>query len=285
MLKDVVKRLLLMLPRNAWGDYVFHLAHFLYCHHRIPRKSSGLFNDFLFFLKTSGELESALRGFVSDKNLVKIYQNGVLGKNLCPRTFATFSTFNQFIGHQLDKPCIIKPAHLSGGIFYNPNWEITPEDMARIKEWFSSNIYFDLSREKNYRHLRPTVLCEELIGEKEAIRDYKFFCYRGQPRIVQVDVGRHTWHKRRLYLADWQAISYRYNKPLADIEPRPAMLDVALKVAETLSANFEFIRIDMFLASDRIFLGEMTSVPENAHGRFESLDSEKHFSQVLFGNI
>lgn len=281
-MKEFVKQLLRRMPKTRFFDSIYHLAFFVVAHRRIPRRTSGLFNDYLFFLKTGEGFDSALRQFVSDKNLVKVYYRGVLGIDLAPKTLAKFHSMAEVSSGAVPSPCVIKPAHLSGCIYHErTEGGLDSQDLSRIAAWFDTNIYRDISRERNYRQLLPSVICEELISDPDSIRDYKIFCYKGRPRAVQVDVDRHSGHKRRMYTADWQALPYSYNKPLAEIEARPVQLDAALELAERLAAEFEFIRVDFYLTPDRVYLGELTSVPENAHGRFESLDAERDFMRVL----
>lgn len=282
-MKQIVKRWLLLLPPIRLFDAAYHLIYFVVAHRRIPRRNSGLFNDYLYFLKTGTEFDSALRQFVSDKNLVKIYYRGLLTRDLAPRTLAIFCSITEFEKAVLPCPCVIKPTHLSGCVYYTEKCPgLSAEQQARIAEWFRTNMYRDVSRERNYRQLQPSVVCEELIADHASVRDYKIFCYSGEPRAVQVDVDRHSGHKRRMYTTDWQALPYSYNKPLAEIESKPPQIDAALSLASQLSRGFEFMRVDVYLTKDRVYLGEMTSVPENAHGRFESILAESRFSRLIF---
>lgn len=283
-LKNVVKRFLLVLPAWRICDRLSAYIYFWIAQRRFPSRDSGLFNDYLFFLKTSPEMDTALRQFVSDKNLVKLFYRGVLMGETAPRTLAIVRSFAEFDEEKLPARCVIKPTHLSGCIYFNREIRnLSSEELSVIKSWFRTNMYYDLSRERNYRSLAPMVICEEEIADRERVRDYKIFCYAGEPRVIQVDIGRHTEHRRRLYTADWEALPFSYNKPLAEIEDRPAMLGEALDLACSIAEYFSFIRVDVYLTPDRVYLGELTSVPENAHGRFETEAAEKNFMDLLTG--
>ena len=56
-----------------------------------------------------------------------------------------------------------------------------------------------------------------------------------------------------------------------------------IKVAQLLSEPFDFVRVDFFIVGTEFFVGELTHCPESAHGRFKDLQSEKLFSEILFG--
>lgn len=281
-IKDVATRALLRLPSGPGIDRAIHALYFYVAHNRLPREGSGLFNDYLYFLKCSHEIDLAIRQFVSDKEYVKLFYRGVFGRDLAPKTLRTYDALAQFSEADLPSPCVLKPSHLSGCLYFDRRQgSLTAEDHQRIAGWFEQNIYRDISRERNYRNLQPRVFCEERIASEGDVRDYKIFCYRGEPRAIQVDVDRHSTHKRRLYTAEWSALPYTYNKPLADVEERPARLAEALDYARTLARRFEFIRVDTYLSSDKVYLGELTNVPENAHGRFENEDAERGFMRLL----
>lgn len=282
LIRSAFLRLLRKLPATHFFDQIYALVLFWVAHRRLPRKNSGLFNDYLYFLKTSPRIEDALRQFVSDKDLVKIFYRGLLGHDYAPRTLAKYHSYDEFNRSSLPKFCIIKPSHLSGAIFVSDGRSsLTQHQLNLIQGWFQKSMYLHIGRERNYKNLQPTVIAEEVVAGRDAIRDYKIFCYRGRAGAIQVDVDRHSAHKRRMYTRTWQALDYCYNKPLANLEEKPDGLDQALSLAEEIAKNFEFIRVDTFLISGRVYLGELTSIPENAHGRFETLDAERSFMSLL----
>lgn len=284
--KKFLRKLLLKLPPWRVFDRAVALAYFWVAHSRLPSRKSGLFNDFLFYLKTSVEIERPLRQCVSDKDLVKIFYRGILQDDLAPRTLAKFKDFDSFTKANLPENCVLKPAHLSGCVFVNGGKSsLTQNQLDIVRRWFETSLYQDVGRERNYRLLEPSVICEEVIAGQAEVRDYKIFCYEGAPRLIQVDVDRHSAHKRRLYTSDWEPLTFRYNKPLAEIEPKPEGLDRALELARRIGNYFDFIRVDTYLIDGRIYLGELTSVPENAHGRFENSDAERAFMSILATGI
>ncbi|MGZ0018241.1 ATP-grasp fold amidoligase family protein [Nitrosomonas sp. wSCUT-2] len=281
-IKKIIGKVLFKLPPWNIFDRAIALAYFWVAHHRLPSRKSGLFNDYLYFLKTSIEIEYPLRQFVSDKDLVKIFYRGIFQEDVAPRTLMKFTDFDSFMKADLPDICILKPTHLSGGIFINSGKSSLSQDQLElVRVWFSTNSYDDIGRERNYRLLKPSVICEEVIASQADVRDYKIFCFHGEPNLIQVDIDRHSNHKRRLYTQDWYPLPFCYNKPLAEIEPRPEGLDHALELAKCVASYFDFIRVDTYLIDGRVYLGELTNIPENAHGRFDNNESECMFMDIL----
>ena len=55
---------------------------------------------------------------------------------------------------------------------------------------------------------------------------------------------------------------------------KPKLYEKAIIIAEELSMEFDFIRVDLYLLDDKIYFGELTNIPESGTGKFRprSLD-------------
>jgi hypothetical protein len=258
---------------------------FIYAHKRIPRRTSGLFNDYLYFLKTSSDLLDVLRQMTSDKILVKEYVASRLGVYYVIPTIAIFSQVEKDSLNGLPLPCVVKPAHGNGSIvFLKNNQDICAEGNLEILKNSLNRSPYLTAREKNYKYLRRRLISESMLPDAENTKDYKFFCYRGEPKLIQVDSMRHTAHKRRIYSSKWDVLNFTYNFPRGEIEKAPICLERMLAACRVLSKDFTFVRVDFFVCGERFYVGELTHCPESAHGRFGSVQEEKIFSDILFND-
>ena len=115
------------------------------------------------------------------------------------------------------------------------------------------------------------------------LSDYRFFCVNGVPKLIQVDMDRHTHHTRKLFDPDWNEMDFCILYPSSNkVLPRPDTLPEMLRVARALSAPFSFIRIDLYSDNQRVIAGEITNVSANAGGIFQPLSAEKTASKMLF---
>ena len=55
-----------------------------------------------------------------------------------------------------------------------------------------------------------------------------------------------------------------------------------LNVADVLSKDFEFLRVDLYTDNKHIYVGELTNWPENGNGYFVPKSSEEIASKLLF---
>lgn len=113
-------------------------------------------------------------------------------------------------------------------------------------------------------------IAEQASGD---LRDYKFFCFNGEPRYCQVISDRNTDEKIDFYDMEWQrligliGLSDTVHNSEGDI-PRPHSLDEMRAMAARLSQGIPFARIDFYEISRRPYFGEITFFPASGFGSF-----------------
>ena len=234
------------------------------------------FNDHLYRLKVDGTLKDPLRVFITDKEYAKYYIDSVAGSQHVIETYGIVRAKSGVDQLRLDRlPCIVKPTHLSGRVAVH----VEPDqlvDRETLKQWFDLD-YYTSSREQNYRGLRPKIIVEEFFSEdgRTIPDDYKIFCFQGVPRLIQVDSSRFSGHTRSLYDTDWHRLPMTLQYPGTPFtHSKPAKLEKMLDLAARLSKPFSFIRVDMYVAGDRVKVGELTNCPESAVGKIQPASGE-----------
>lgn len=156
---------------------------------------------------------------------------------------------------------------------------------SEVSRWLSRD-YARYGREWFYRNARRYVLAEEWIDSNEVVPpDFKFFCMQGRVELIQVDLARFEGHRRNLYDRKFDPISGDYMYPRgASITP-PAELDQAIEISEAVAKDFDFLRVDLYLVSGKVFLGELTNTPENGFGRFFPRDLDFELGAKLPSRI
>lgn len=132
-----------------------------------------------------------------------------------------------------------------------------------IQEWNDFD-YGGLTREPLYTKLEKFVVVEKFLTiGSEVPPDFKFTCIHGKVELIQVDLDRFNGHKRNLYTASFERIDNATSYEPGESIGKPECFDQAIKVAEQLAVDFDFIRVDLFLLDDGIYFGELTNFPHN----------------------
>lgn len=280
MFRAALKKIMYSIPSCRFGDVAFSYLRFLIRHRRRPT-SKALFNDVMYRIKATNEIIDPLRVFVSDKEFVKLYVKAVVGDGYNVPTIAVIRDVDDVDDFDFPVACCIKPTQASGYVFLRKNGE--PVDRACIKSWFGLN-YYKISREANYKYLRPKIIVEPIVFENSNVEDYKFFCYNGVPKMIQVSVDRYIEHKRLYFDASWNMLDFSIACPKADVVlMKPENFEEMLSIAARLSAGFGFVRVDLYSDGKHCLVGEMTNCHGGADEIFIPEGAEGFASKIIFG--
>ena len=165
----------------------------------------------------------------------------------------------------------------------------TDSDYSKIEqvteEWMATD-YFTIGREWVYKGLKRTILAEKLLLDEngQIPSDYKFFCFDGEVKIIQVDFNRFGNQKRNLYDRNFNQIEGQLLYPNFDGDvSKPAGLDQAIEIAESLSKEFSFIRVDLYIVNNHVYFGELTNYPGNGFINFrpETLGTARRITATV----
>jgi hypothetical protein len=92
-------------------------------------------------------------------------------------------------------------------------------------------------------------LNDDVYGYTGNAVDYKFFCFHGKPAYFLCRDGKN----RNFY-----DLHYNPLKLESTAELKPINLEPMIRIAEELSRQFEFVRIDLYNCKDGVYFGEYT---------------------------
>jgi hypothetical protein len=158
----------------------------------------------------------------------------------------------------------IKATHGSG-------FNIICKDKSKLKEkvvkkqmssWLKEK-YIPCYGEWFYGIVKPRIIIEEYLGDKDGRIpfDYKFLCFNGEPRLIQVHTGRFANHKIKLYDLEWNEkvnCKMKYSSDSGVFIKKPKELLELIEYAKILSKPFHFARVDFYIVKGKIYFGEIT---------------------------
>ena len=151
-----------------------------------------------------------------------------------------------------------------------------------VHTWMRENFY-SVTREPQYRYCLPKIMCTRYLDDGSGdLKDYKFFCSNGFPRVVQIDSDRFSGHKRDFMSSEWSRLPISVMYPNSDIVVQsPDNLPEMMKIAEILSKNFSFVRVDLYSVRGRTYFGELTFTPGNGVEIFKPDSADYEFGELI----
>lgn len=180
---------------------------------------------------------------------------------------------------------VLKCNHNSGGVFICKNKNNF--DIIKVKKELKKELkrdYYLSGRERPYKDVPRKIICEEYMVDESGyeLKDYKIFCFSGEPKFIQMDYDRFSNHKRKFYNLNWEEVEIKlvYGRDYTKIE-RPRYLDELLELSRILSNNIPFLRIDFYIINDKIYFGELTFYPESGFGEFTPKNRDRLLGDLI----
>lgn len=218
---------------------------------------------------------------LADKYRVREYISEKVGSQYLIPLLGVYENADQIPFESLPDQFVIKPNHGSGWFVLSENkneldW---PAEKQRINQWMQQNFYWNL-REWAYKDIKPLILVEKYLFTPDGKKpeEIKVTCINSVPRFI----GNyfHTNHGRQVIYFDtnWEFAGFR---TAVDFYPdsvlRPAQLDDILHIAQRLSAEFPFVRVDFYIPPGQLFCGEMTFYPVAGFTHYDPPEWDEKF--------
>lgn len=207
---------------------------------------------------------SQLAEICADKYLVREYVEKKLGSKAdkyLNRIYGIYNKVDDIDIRKFPEKFVIKPTNGTGDVVICTNKESfnwSKEKNILLKN--SKNNHAKLTREWVYYNLSQKFLVEEFIesSNESSIKDYKFFCFYGQPKFLYVCSERNIYPKFNFYDLEWNPIPVESGYKRASEIERPEMLEEMINLASKLSEDFPHVRVDLYQENGKIYFGELT---------------------------
>lgn len=225
-----------------------------------------------------------------DKYEVKKFVSNIIGEKYIIPTLGIYDSVDEIDFESLPNQFVIKCTHDSGGLAIckdKKNFN-TQEAVIKINKSLKKNYYYS-GREWPYKNVKPRIIVEKYMEDDEIseLRDYKFFCFNGEPKIFKIDFNRYTNHQANYYNIDGNLLKFGervcppdFNKKIA----MPKNLTTMIKFARKLSRDIPFLRVDFYETNGNIYFGELTFFPASGFGKFEPEEWDKKIGEWLVIN-
>lgn len=212
-----------------------------------------------------------------DKYAVKKYVAETIGEEYIIPTLGVWRNFDDINFDALPDQFVLKCTHDSGGLVICKDKSKFDKKAARkkINRCMKKN-YFWRGREWPYRRVRPRIIAEKFIQDSDGtLNDYKLMSFNGRVKCSFVCSERFTEAGLHVTFFDrkWNVMPFERHYPKSQVPiEKPQTYEKMVVLAEKLSKDIPFVRVDFYDVDGKIYFGELTFFPGSGLEEFTPLE-------------
>lgn len=199
---------------------------------------------------------------VVDKYLVREYLSEKKLEKYLVKLYGVYENFDNIDFSNLPKSFVIKNTGDSGGVkVVKDKKNVNYDDLREFFLSLKKQEFCDYAKEWVYEGLENKIIIEEYIETKDghAPKDYKFFCFHGEPRFLFVASERDVDTKFDFFDCDFNHLPVYNGHEWSTYKlEKPDNFEEMLEVCRVLSADFPHVRVDLYNENGKIYFGELT---------------------------
>lgn len=203
-----------------------------------------------------------------DKVAVRDYISNTIGEKYLIPSLGIWDSPNDINFDLLPNQFVIKCNHNSGkGMCICKDKSKLDIELTRkeLKKGLKEKYYY-IGREWPYKNVKPKILAEKYMTDESGseLKDYKVMCFEGEPRLIEVHMGRFTDHQTQdIYDTDWNktTITQGNDKSYGESDftlPKPRCFDEMITLSRKLSQGLHHLRVDWYSINGKLYFGELT---------------------------
>lgn len=159
---------------------------------------------------------------------------------------------------------VLKTTHDSGALVICKDKSKLDIPAARERlAKFLKRRYFNQNREWPYKNVPPRIIAESYMEDTRQgeLRDYKFFTFGGEPKVLYIAQGRGRGEPTvaDFFDMEFNHLPFTIDHDMApEIPEKPVNFELMKQLAATLSEGTPQLRVDFYEVDGRVYFGEMT---------------------------
>lgn len=224
-------------------------------------KNPKTYNEKLNWLKLNDR--NPLYTKLVDKFEVKKYVANLVGEEYIIPTLGVWEHFDDIDFSKLPNSFVLKCTHDSEGlvIVKDKSKLNKKEAKEKIENCLKCNFYY-IGREWPYKNVKPRIIAEEYKEDKKEkeLRDYKFFCFNGEPKAMFIASDRSIDETKFDYFdLEFKHLDLIQHYPNSSEQlKKPQNFEKMIELSQILSKGLKHARIDFYEVDGKLFFGEIT---------------------------
>ena len=250
---------------NCLSDKAYlKMAYKAYIGKKLDLENPKGFNEKLQWIKLYDRKKEYIQ--LVDKYAVREYVKNTIGEEYLIPLLGVYNSVDEIDVDKLPEKFVLKCNHDSGSVVICKDKANFDFDAAKKKlvKTFKKNMFW-WGREWPYEYVERKIIAEKYIESTRGdLPDYKFMCFNGEVKCSFVCSERFTGKGLHVtfFDLDWNVMPFERSHP-AEKEgiTKPQNYEKMLELAQKLSQNFPFVRVDFYEAEGKIYFGELTLFP------------------------
>lgn len=214
-----------------------------------------------------------------DKYGVKSWVADLIGTEYVIPNLGVWEKADDIDFDALPNQFVLKCTHDSGSVVICRDKSAFDVDAAKNKlNRCLRRDFYAQTREWPYRDVRRRIIAEPCLEEEDGdLKDYKFLCFNGVPKIVYAVANHLTKKTFNYYDMDFSPMPIvSRNFAHSDKEvSRPEPFEKMKSIAAKLSAGIPHVRVDFYCIGSRIYFGELTFFYASGFDDLSSLEWDR----------
>lgn len=253
---------------------------------RLNLKTPKTFNEKLQWLKLYNRKPEYTR--MVDKCEAKRVAESIVGKDYIIPTLGVWDRFEDIDFSTLPERFVLKTTNGGGGggvVICLDKGNLDKVAAAeRLNASLRSSIYRHL-KEWPYKDVKPRILAERfMVDESGELRDYKFYCFSGEPKVFLVASERFSGHRTYFDYFDMNGnhLPFTQGGMNSPVTPSlPSNFEEMKRVAGKLSQGLPHVRVDLYSVDGKVYFGEYTFFDSSGFEKFTPQEWDGIFGEWL----
>ena len=218
-----------------------------------------------------------------DKYRVREYIKEKLGEEYLIPLLGVWDKAEDINFDKLPNRFVLKCNHNSGLGMYicKDKNKLTENQIKIIRKNLAKGLqqdYYLTGREWPYKDVPRKIIAEKYMEDETGqLRDYKFYCFNGEPKIIMINSDREIGKTKADYFDmdfNWLDLKWGYEHAL--VKPlKPINFEKMKELAVVLSKNIPELRVDFYEVNNKIYFGELTFFDGSGFDKIEPKEWDK----------
>lgn len=215
-----------------------------------------------------------LYSICADKYRVREYVKEKIGEEYLIPLYLVTDKLTEEQWDKLPNSFVAKANHNSGPVQIVK--DKSKVDKKKIIKELNNQLEIDygiISMEKFYSDIPRKIIVEKYLEHGgDTLQDYKYHSFKNQSNktfIENITKRKFEYLESNFYTTEWKKLDFSIGTNIDKLErKRVKNIDLMNELAEKLSRDFDYVRVDLYNINGKIYFGELTFCGDSGFGRF-----------------